>query len=109
MRIARPYGRLEIREETSQSGTIRIVDHEGAVLTLGTLVLLHQEVIAAVTLHRELARARLSDSLFGAAVGLHLRHKRQRKPQSAPKSALGDEIIGKMSLNAKGNGLVTSY
>ena len=55
---------------------VRWVDDERPVPTLGSLVLLKKEVVAAVALHGKLAAASLINPLFGATMGLELRHTR---------------------------------
>ncbi len=59
---------LERREELSDIGNVRRVQHQRAVLALLTLALLRQQVTAAVALHGEFARTSLANSFLSAAV-----------------------------------------
>ena len=52
--------------------------HHRAVQALLALALLHEKMIAAVTLHGELTAAGFTNSLLRAAVGLHFGHNGRR-------------------------------
>ncbi len=64
--------RLEVGENGSQSLVISLIDDKRPAEILLTLIFLHEEVIAAVSLHNEFSRTRFPDPLFCAAVGLLL-------------------------------------
>ena len=65
---------LDIGNKVLEGALIGGVHQLRAVEALLALALLHQEVIAAVTVVRELAAACSVDAFLSAAVGLELRH-----------------------------------
>lgn len=64
-----------VGDKKCESTLIRVVHDLRAIQALLTLALLHEKVVAAVAVKRELAASGATDALFGAAVGLKLWHE----------------------------------
>ncbi len=65
---------LEVREKQCERPLVGRMHELGAIETLLTLTLLHEQVIATVAIERQLAASGASDALFCATVGLELGH-----------------------------------
>jgi hypothetical protein len=72
----RPRINLEIRDNSSKSRYIAIIGNNGAIQTLLALALLLEQVTATTALKGKLTGSCALKTLFAAAVGLNLWHKK---------------------------------
>lgn len=67
-----------VRDKQCKSALVRRMQHLRAIQPLLALALLHQKVIATVSVEREFPTSGSAESLLRAAVGLEFRHTDER-------------------------------